>query len=121
MNEEKNTDDVIQFLIDMGVLKPMGYDESIGEEMYLITQDADDFIPGLFIEKEKRLNSAIFDLWQIDMLDIIFDDNGEPLVSLNKNSMNEEKIESIEDPSLRYEMYAIIQAFINRNKEIDNQ
>jgi hypothetical protein len=55
------------------------------------------------------------------MLDIIFDDNGEPLVSLNKNSMNEEKIESIEDPSLRYEMYAIIQAFINRNKEIDNQ
>ena len=37
MSEE---DDLIQFLIDMGVLKPLGYTDGDGQEMYMVTERA---------------------------------------------------------------------------------
>ena len=109
MSEE---DDLIQFLIDMGVLKPLGYTDGDGQEMYIVTERAKEIFPELPEIQEKETNSAIFELWQMDMLDVRFDDNGDPLVALNKNSTNPDKVEMIEDESLRRQMYMILAAFL---------
>jgi hypothetical protein len=45
------------------------------------------------------------------MLDVTFGDDGEPLVGLNKNSTDPEKIEAIEDEGLRTQMYMIVSIF----------
>lgn len=117
MNDKE---DMIQFLIEMGVLKPAGYDEDTGEEMYLVTEEAEDLMPGISYQRQKDLNSSVFELWQRDMLDVVFNEDGEPLVALNKNSMDTSKINAIEDPDLRREMKIIVeifsQNFNNNNK-----
>jgi hypothetical protein len=119
--ENKEINDFIKFLVDMGVLKPLGYDVEIGDDVFIITDKAEELLPGLHDAREKDTNAAIFELWQRNMLDVIFDDDGMPLVSLNKNSTNKEKIESIEDPDLKSQMYMIVQAFASHFDENNNK
>lgn len=119
--EDKEVSDFIKFLVDMGVLKPLGYDVEIGEDLFIITDKAQELLPELTNAREKETNAAIFELWQRNMLDVIFDDDGSPLVSLNKNSTDKEKIEAIEDPDLKSQMYMIVQAFASHFDENNNK
>lgn len=111
MSEEQEQDALIEYLIQMGVLKPAGYDENIGDELYILTDKALGVFPELSDIREKETNAAVFELWQRNMLDVVFDESGEPLVSLNKNSTNKDMIEAIEDESLRNQMYMIVSIF----------
>jgi len=110
-DNQKDAQELIEFLINMGILKPLGYSEAMGDEMYLISEDAADLMPELPKMKQQELNSAVFDLWSLDMLDVTFGDDGEPFVGLNKNSTDPEKIEAIEDEGLRTQMYMIVSIF----------
>lgn len=111
MFEEEEDSELIQYLIEMGVLKPIGYDENIGDELYVLTDKAFGAFPELSNIREKETNAAVFELWQRNMLDVVFDESGEPLVSLNKNSTNKNMIEAIEDETLRNQMYMIVSIF----------
>jgi len=112
MSEDEEANELIEFLVDMGVLRPLGYTDGDGQEMYMVTEKAEKIFPELPEMQERETNSAVFELWQIDMLDVRFDDNGDPLIALNKNSTNPEKVEMIEDESLRRQMYMILAAFL---------
>lgn len=107
-NEEE---DLVKKLVEMGVIIPLGFSEETGQDMYVISDKADDLFPEIIQEQEKYINEAVFDLWNLELIDIVFDDNGEPLVGLNKNSTDREKIESIESEDLKRSMYAILLAF----------
>jgi hypothetical protein len=110
-NYDKEAQELIDFLIEMGILKPLGYSKEIGDEMYLISEDAAELMPELPKMKQEELNSAVFDLWKLDMLEVTFGEDGEPLIGLNKNSTNPEKIEAIEDEALKTQMYMIVSIF----------
>lgn len=111
MPEEEN---IIQYLIDMGIIVPLGFSEEIGQELYKITDKAEEVFPEIVEEQQKQVNDAVFDLWNLELIDIVFDDNGDPLVGLNKNSLNREKIEAIENKDLQGAMYAILIAFADK-------
>ena len=121
MSKDKEPEDIIQFLVDMGILKPMGYDENIGEQLYLITEEANTFMPELSKHQQQEINSVVFDLWQMEMLDVSFNDEGEPLVALNENSTNIEKVMAIEDPDLRNQMRVIVSVFSSYFDKNNNQ
>jgi len=108
---DKEAQELIEFLIKMGILKPLGYNEELDDEMYLISDDAAELMPELTKMKQQEINSAVFDLWRLDMLDVTFSDDGEPLIGLNKNSTNLEKINAIEDEELKNQMYMIVSIF----------
>lgn len=112
--------EILQFLIAMGIIEPLGFSEEHNEEMYRITEKAEDMFPGILDEQMSYINDAVFELWNLEMIDVVFDDSGEPLVGLNKNSLDREKIESIENDELRKAMNAILIAFadaFSRDKE----
>lgn len=117
MSDERDAQGLIDFLIQMGILRPVGYDENIGEEMYMMTDKASTFFPELPKMQERETNAAVFELWQRNMLDVVFDETGEPLVSLNKNSTDKNKIEAIEEEDLRRQMYMIVSIFTERYNE----
>lgn len=108
MSEE---DDIIKWLIEIGILKDLGYDEEIGDHLYYIEGENTDLFPEIMEEHQKDINEAIFDLWQLDMIDVAFDDFGDPLISLNKNSLDKNKIEQIEDPALKGKLKTIVEIF----------
>lgn len=107
-------DSIVEYLIEMGVIIPLGYSDETGQEMYRVTEEAGELFPEFFEEQMKELNETVFDLWSLDLIDIVFDENGEPLVGLNKNSMDKEKIEAIENKDLRSAMYGILLAFVEK-------
>lgn len=111
MSEKGEDETLIEKLIEMGIIVPLGFSEEHNQDMYMITDSAETMFPELIQEQEKYINEAVFDLWNLDLIDIVFDDNGEPLVGLNKNSTDREKIERIEDDDLKKSMYAILLAF----------
>lgn len=117
MSDENDAEGLIQFLIEMGILNPIGYNENLNDEMYILTDKASSLLPELSKLHEKETNSVIFNLWQLNMLDVVFDENGEPLVSLNKNSTDEEKIKEIEDEELRNQLKIIVSIFSKRFNE----
>lgn len=108
-NDEQES--LISKLIEMGVIVPLGFSDETGQDMYVIADDAEEKFPKIIEEQEKYINEAVFDLWNLELIDIVFDDNGEPLVGLNKNSTDREKINNIEDDDLKRSMYAILLAF----------
>lgn len=110
-SEEEN---IIDYLIEMGIIIPLGYSDELGQEMYRVTDAAEEMFPEFFAEQMRELNETIFDLWNLDLIDIVFDDGGEPLVGLNKNSTDKEKIEAIENKELRGAMYGILLAFVDK-------
>lgn len=109
--DEKEDKDLIKFLVDMGILKDLGYNEELGENLYYIDSKADEIFPQLKQEQMKSLNQSVFDLWELEMLDVTFDENGEPLIGLNKNSLDKQKIAAIEDEELRRQHIMIVTIF----------
>lgn len=108
---EYDEDELIQWLISMGVIKEVGYNEDLGENMYQITPEAQQYLPELKKTYLQEINQSVFELWQMNMLDVTFDEKGEPMVALNKNSLDKEKIKQIQDPELKAQMVMIISAF----------
>ena len=113
MDDEES---LIKWLVDLGILKDLGYNEIFGDHIYQIDDAADDFIPGLKKKHNLDVNQSVFDLWNLEMIDIRFDDDGEPLISLNENSTNTDKINAIDDEELRSQMLLLISIFNERFK-----
>lgn len=85
-------DDILEHLLNIGYIEMVGIDPETGENTYKITEEGKNALPDLHEEAMASLNNVTFNLWQKDMLDLAFDDNGMPQISLNENSYDEEKI-----------------------------
>lgn len=107
--------EMIDFFLTIGVIDMIGYDDD-GQEIYLISEKANEIFPPIVKLHEQEVNSAIFNLWEMDMINVNFDENGEPLISLNDNSLDEDKINSIEDEKLKKHMTLILAAFSQNNR-----
>ena len=82
---------MIQYLLSIGALQ-WAFTNEDGEEIYRLTPDAKELVPNLYDEHIKDFNSIVFSLWNKNMIDLTFDEDGEPLIGLNENSINEEMI-----------------------------
>ena len=82
-------EEMIQYLISIGALEYV-FDDEDGEPIYRMTPEAKDFVPDLYDDHIQDFNAMLFSLWTKDMIDVVFDEIGDPMVSLNENSQNKE-------------------------------
>ena len=73
----------------MEFLKSIGAVEEI-EGGFRLTEAAKQTVPELVKKHESHFNNDVFSLWMNDMLDLNFDDNGEPMIDLSDISRDEE-------------------------------
>lgn len=94
---EEEVDIIIYNLIQAGYLKVSGTDPETGEIAYQITEKGKKEMPELYEESLAAYNMVCFGLWDKGMVDIAFDEKGLPLVSLNKNTFDKEKIKNLNE------------------------
>lgn len=89
---EEEIDKIIQDYVKRGWLEEVGIDSETGEQSYRITEEGKRILPEMYEESIAVYNMACFKLWEKNMINLTFDDEGMPLVALNRNSFDEEKI-----------------------------
>jgi hypothetical protein len=94
----------IEYFLSIGALE-FSYVNEDGEDVYSFTENALELAPELYEEQMKKFNEIIFSLWRKDVIDIMFDDEGEPMISLHQNTgdilktvvLDEEEKETLEE------------------------
>jgi hypothetical protein len=94
----------IEYFLSIGALE-FSYVNEDGEDIYSLTEDAIELAPELYEEQMKKFNEVIFSLWRKDIIDIMFDDEGEPMISLHQDTgellktvvLDEEEKETLEE------------------------
>lgn len=94
----------IEYFLSIGALE-FSYVNEDGEDVYSLTEDALELAPELYEEQMKKFNEVIFSLWRKDVIDIMFDDEGEPMISLHQDTgellkttvLDEEEKETLEE------------------------
>ena len=81
-------------LIEIGALEFVSVDEN-NEDVYRFTKNAKKLVPKLYKEHMQEFSNVVFSLWTKNMLDVVFDEEGDPLISINENSSDLEKIEQL--------------------------
>lgn len=74
----------IDFMIELGALEIVGYDQKSDSFTYSITPKMKELIPEFFEEHKKFINQLAFDLWSQGYVEITFEENG-PLVMLKED------------------------------------
>lgn len=75
----------IEYFLAIGVIQ-FSHVNHNGEEIYRLTEKAKELAPDFYEEQMKDINSVIFSLWNKGMINIVFDDNGEPLIGLQSDT-----------------------------------
>ena len=88
--EDDGTFDFIDHLIAVGALELTGIDEN-GEPRYLVTERCKEMYPDVYSEFMLDVGEFINRMWQIDMVDLRFEEN-EILVKLTENTFNKERV-----------------------------
>jgi len=83
-NIDKET---IEYLLSVGAIEFALVDED-GENIYRMLPKAQEIVPEIYEKYIKSFNATVFSLWTKDALDIVFDEKGDPLVGINKNSVD---------------------------------
>ncbi len=109
--EDDGTFDFIDHLIAVGALELVGIDES-GEPRYLLTERCKEMYPDVYSEFMLDVGEFISRMWQIDMLDLVFEEN-EILVKLTDNTFNKEKIEEL-SPQDREQLFLIVDHYVQK-------
>jgi len=58
-----------------------------GEEIYKLTEKAKEIAPHFYETQIRDLNSVVFVLWNKGIIDIVFDNDGDPMISINENTL----------------------------------
>jgi hypothetical protein len=88
-------DETIEYLMSIGALEFDSFGEE-GEPRYKFTEHAKKLVPDLYKEHMKDFNVLVFSLWSKDFIDVVFDEDGDPLISINENSFNPDKHEELD-------------------------
>lgn len=91
----KVEEELVEYLLSIGALEYV-FDDEDGEAVYRLTPDAKDLVPDLYEEHMKDFNSVVFSLWRKNLIDVVFDEDGEPLIGINDNTINEEMIKELD-------------------------
>lgn len=78
-------EELVQYLLSIGALEYVFTDED-GDPVYRLTPEARDLVPDLYDEHMKDFNSVVFSLWSKNLIDVVFDEDGEPLIGINENT-----------------------------------
>lgn len=78
-------EELVQYLLSLGALEYVFTDED-GDPVYRLTPEARDLVPDLYDEHMKEFNSVVFSLWSKNLIDVVFDEDGEPLIGVNQNT-----------------------------------
>jgi predicted transcriptional regulator len=89
---EEEIDEVLESLIKKGLVEEAGIDLESGQQTYRITDRGKQILPEFYEESLALHNMTCFSLWNKDMINMSFDENGLPMVALNKNSFDQEKV-----------------------------
>lgn len=92
MIDDDEVDRVLKNLIEMGFVEEAGIDLESGQLTYKITEEGKKALPEMYQESMSMFNMIAFSLWNKNMINLTFNDEGLPMVALNKNSFDEEKI-----------------------------
>jgi hypothetical protein len=79
--------DEIEYFVAIGALE-FSHINANGEEIYKLTDKAEELAPEFYEEQVSDLNSTVFSLWNKGIIDVVFDDDGSPLISLNEDTSN---------------------------------
>ena len=88
--------ELIEYLLSIGALEFV-YVDSDDEDIYRFTKDAKELVPDIYNEHMKEFNNIIFSLWMKNIIDIMFDENGEPLIGVNDNTYSQDAIDELEE------------------------
>jgi hypothetical protein len=81
-------EEMVQYLISIGALEHV-FDDEDGEPVYRLSPTAKELVPDLYEEHIKEFNTVVFSLWQKNLIDLVFDEDGEPLIGVNENTTND--------------------------------
>jgi predicted metalloprotease with PDZ domain len=79
--DKEDIDELIDQLLEMGVIKLHGFDKTSNDFTYILTPKAKELYPELFEEHFSFINQLAFDLWEKGYIEMKFEDRG-PLVML---------------------------------------
>lgn len=90
--------ELIKYLESIGAIE-FAFEDEHGERIYKFTDQAEELVPDLYQEHLNDFSNTVFSLWEKNLIDMTFDDKGEPLIGLNENSLNYEEYELDQDES----------------------
>jgi hypothetical protein len=73
-------DEMIQFLKSIGAL------EDNDDGTYRLTDEAQEYVPDMVKTHEAHFNNDVFSLWINGMLELVFDEDGDPMIDLSEDS-----------------------------------
>lgn len=82
--------DIVEYLLSIGALEEAGTDADSGEPLYKLTKKSEEFIPEFTELFYQEFSNHVFFLWQKEFIDVIFDDEGEPMISPNEKAFDED-------------------------------
>jgi len=85
---------LLEYLIKIGAVKKI-YNDSLYEDEFIMTNKCNKFIPDLPKKFYHDFQEEVFNLWQLDLIDIFFDESGKQIIKINNNSFNSEKIKNL--------------------------
>ena len=88
--------DDIEYLLEIGALEFVHVDQN-GDNVYRFTDTARKLVPEIYDAHMKEFNNIVFSLWNKNLIDVVFDEEGEPLISINENSFNSEEIQELDE------------------------
>jgi hypothetical protein len=109
--EDDGTFDFIDHLIAVGALELVGIDEN-GEPRYLLTERCKEMYPDVYSEFMLDVGEFISRMWQIDMLDLVFEEN-EILVKLTENTFKKEKVAELSSED-REQLFLIVDHYVQK-------
>ena len=71
-------------------LKSIGAIEDAGDGNYRLTEAATEYVPEVVKSHEAQFNNDVFSLWMNGMLELVFDEDGDPMIDLSEDSRNED-------------------------------
>jgi len=82
INYDEYEEDLMSYLLKIGAIEVMGYDEASDQFTYNLTQKCKELVPELWEEHYKMVNEIAFRLWDKGIVEIAFDQEGVAMVYL---------------------------------------
>ena len=89
-NKEENTEEVnaiIEHLLETGAMEVLGFDQHSETFTYKITDKCKEIYPELYEAHFSHVGELAMSLWQKEMIDIVFTDNG-PVVGITNEQFD---------------------------------
>lgn len=76
---------MIKYLLSIGALE-YSFTDDDGEPVYRFTENARNLVPDIYEEQMEDFSAIIFELWNKGVIEIFFDEDGDPIIGLNEKT-----------------------------------